>query len=332
VFLFASGLTSFWGLLLFWLGLVRRHFPHSIHPLHTSLGYAVRCVSDGPRAVLLKDIPSVLSEQPRADSSSSALLHDRDNYIWCVPEDSSDVVNIYIHLDEPACLTELVITLQHGGVPPGVQNTPGSSQGIFAPMLKDPKNPVYFHTSPASIDLHAGATLDSLLPVFVGVDLPYAASGTQLTFDLEEDVWHGVNAPTDVASSRSSGQVVMPGEASLRQPTKVYDFYADRDLYAPLSTVDTASSAREFVPGQSVVSVLHVVLHKRKNFTELEDMGMTLGNFAVYGRVGRARGPPSSIPFTPLGPESATDILETVGFSLSRSFSFFLGVFESADS
>lgn len=122
-----------------------KHLPSiPIHPLH---------VPSRPFGSLLKDVASLV---PNPDDGVGLLSFKRKELIWVCPQEA-DVMEIYIYLGEPCHVSQLLLTISHGADD---------------------------STSPSTVDVRTGSSLDGLKLVAEGASIPQCVNGTNIVIPL----------------------------------------------------------------------------------------------------------------------------------------------------
>ncbi|XP_010916119.1 probable phosphoinositide phosphatase SAC9 [Elaeis guineensis] len=164
-------LEMFLGLRLF------KHLPSTpIHPLK---------VFSRPSGCFLKPIPSMI---PIANGDSSLLSFKKKELVWVCPP-AADVVELFIYLQEPSHVCQLLLTVSHGE-----------------------EDSSY----PATVDVRTGCSLDSLKLVLEGACIPQCSNGTNLSIPLT-----GRIDPEDLAVTGKSAH--LHAQESSYRPL-LYDF------------------------------------------------------------------------------------------------------------
>lgn len=148
-------------------------------------------VSDKPLQVLsrhpagfLKPVPNMF---PSLSSGSDLLSFKSKDLIWVSP--AADIMELFIYLAEPCHVSQLLLTISHGADD---------------------------SSTPTSVDVRTGCSLDGLQLVVEGAAIPQCANGTKMIIPLP-----GVMSPEDVAVT---GAGVRLGRHGKHNFPWLYDF------------------------------------------------------------------------------------------------------------
>ncbi|XP_043716293.1 probable phosphoinositide phosphatase SAC9 [Telopea speciosissima] len=164
-------LEMFLGMRLF------KHLPSvAIHPLK---------VLSQPPACFLKPVVNVFASSNNGDD---LLSFKRKELIWVCPQ-AADVVELFIYLQEPCHVCQLLLTVSHG-----------ADDSTF----------------PATVDVRTGSNLDGLRLVVEGASIPQCLNGTNLSIPLP-----GAVSPEDVAVTGAGARLHAQDTSCL---SFLYDF------------------------------------------------------------------------------------------------------------
>lgn len=204
-----------------------------------------------PPASILKPVASMF---PSLNSANDLLNFKIKDLIWVCPP-ATDIVELFIYLGEPCHVCQLLLTICHGADD---------------------------SSSPASVDVRTGSSLDGLKLVVEGATIPQCTNGTKITIPLP-----GVSNPEDVAVTG----------AGVRKHTFpwLYDFEEQEGDLNFLTRI-VALTFYPFFPGKAPImlgeiEVLGVALPWKTIFANI---GLTVESLGHEQTVGHKR--PSQAP------------------------------------